>query len=497
MKKIIAAASCALTFAIAFAVEANVTVDFSSDAVRLEMEKGGNTTIKSFVRGGRDDYTANSITFSVGTKTYGGAFAIGFADNTRHYSDSPPPNANGIQDTGAGRIINFLEIDRLSAWVRLAGLVQLEAGKFTDRKVDRLTSVIDDYQLGIFSFGTNPVSHSTSPTTSTEWVQNYGEADRLGGPFLAGFYVPKTDVVIEWAVEDQDILTFDKDGNNTSTAARGLLKQTGLRVRGSIMKGLKVTAAYRWFNEDGGSPTGLSAHHWYSDTAGYIDRQYRNNLGVYVNINLIPKLKILAGYTGSLALAATDDAVITAANLNKDDFSVFDLRHAVDLRAEYALGKTITFATHNNLSLGEYDIKSKFIANSVQIPVGAEYIEIKKDFILENAVACKVNIINRLTSSRLSITGEVKNILTVGSYEEKKPNAGINQTSVWTMDRIELLATLVYAPGENVAAKAGVGVGLDTEPALKVTNASGTFSANPGRGSRMYVWVPVGLQVKF
>jgi hypothetical protein len=481
MKKILAVpALLALVFGGAFAAEVAVTVDYASDAFRVEATKKGNTTFSSFTDSSgtreNDDYTGNAISFSVKDETYGATLALGFADDTRQAD---------VAGNGAVPALGFVEIDRLSAWIRIAGILQFEAGKFTDRKADGLTAVIDDYKLGVHSYAA-----TGGPATdgNAEWVTPAYETERLAGPFLAGIYIPGTDWVIEWAAIDQTFLRFNRDGDNVSGAANGLLTQTGARVRGTVAEGIGLTLTYRWTNEayDGGA--GYDA---FPMPAAFSrdGRQYRNNFGVYLNIDTIERLRLLVGYGATVRYVAQDKDYIKNI-MGFDGLSnAGSFYSGIDLRAEYALAGTVTLATHNNVSFGSHGFKdAETNANSVY-GAGVKVTRQKSNFILDDAVAVRIGL-----TDTVSLTPKIRNVLTLATADGSTGAA--KNVAKYSRDRFEISAVVGYAPGGNVSVRAGLGFGIDSESTEKRETAAGTTTSHPEPAVTKF-WIPVGITVKF
>jgi hypothetical protein len=490
MKKILAAlALLALVFGAAFAAEASVTVDYGTAAFVVDKTTNtpavgpstSATQIRSFARGGEDEYSPTSIAFSVAEENYGANFTIGITDDTRHYRTTANPTTDGVADTGTGRVIQFFDIDRLSAWVKLGGIVQFEAGKFISRRANRLTSVIDDYKLGVFSFGATPWDRSQAGTySSVKWVQGAYETDRLQGPLMATIFIPNTDFLIDFAAIDFVSVDYDNDGNNTTGAAGGLTT-TGFRFQGSIMEGLKLTFTYRWINE-----AYTVGSNWY-DFPGYINttgRQYRNNFGLYFNVDMIENLKLLIGYGGSFVYASKDDDTIKA-NLFLDPGSVKGLNFysGIDLRAEYALAETVKLATHNNITFGSHGFKDADILGG-----GGKMTWNKTGFILENAVAVEIGL-----TETISVTPKIKNILTIAEFEDVNP--GTNEKTNYTKDWFSIEAAVGYAPAENVSVSAGLGFEFRGAKKSEFSPAGGTTTTT--KEDEVIFWIPVGITVKF
>ncbi|GHV82091.1 hypothetical protein AGMMS49991_06490 [Spirochaetia bacterium] len=264
--------------------------------------------------------------------------------------------------------------NNIEAWVMLGDYLRITGGRITSNPTARLNSIIDDLHLGQHlgpMVGTQTVWNlfrtdhliwdGSSPTTGV-YVGNESryQYDKLGLggrnlEWMADFYPGKflgKDITLSAALFDTLSAIIDKDKNSDNGDGQ-IIGGVGARVSGKFSDAVKVNLTYRYQRL---TPTEGIKEYISSNT-----HMYRNNVGLYAELNLLKGLDIVAGYGGSFGYTPyTDETTIVQLKRLKDFSDSSDMFNGIDLRVQFSGISGITLVSHNNVSFGEDMVRAVY-----------------------------------------------------------------------------------------------------------------------------------------
>lgn len=283
MKKIVVMlALLAFIIGSASAADVSASVEIGTNIININTENVGNSDY--FTSPNYDDV---GIELAVETDMFGAIIGIG-ADEKQGIS---------MYDS--------------YAWIKLGTFARIAIGDFSSRNANFVTSIVDEYDLGILRYG---APGSEYPGFSSD---NTIEGDKLNN-FVVDFYLGP--VTFQFGMNPY-VIKPDNTGGRINL---------GGRLAADIGTFAEVTVTTAYDNKYGGTPG-----------------EERTTIGGFVGFpDLLPDLDLMAGYTMSLRMKN-----------NKID-------NGIDLRVEMFFGD-IAVGIHNNLSL--YGDKELVTYNEVKV----------------------------------------------------------------------------------------------------------------------------------
>jgi hypothetical protein len=509
MKKILAAlALLALVFGTVAAGESTLTFDLQTKAVSIESNSHTDTTTISSLDNA-SNYKDSTIdwNFTSDEGNYGARIAFNFQDVDGAY----PSFEKG----------STASWDYFTAWLLLGEWGKVQGGIFTSRGANRVNSLIDEHHLGVMVW---QVAGETDPDVISKF-----QADRLAGGGVGSVVFDVYNLgplTLQAGVAGTKSVIYRGDEDRTGQNGQ-VLGEAGARVLGKFLDdGLAVSATYRIKVEANdilpdlreALPGIVIPSNVNSISISRDNNQYRNNFGLYANVNMIENLKLLVGYGFSGVLFTPEEKALiyglgTMMNAGIPDLPVkisdksSEFFNGIDLRAQYELSDTIALATHNNISFGKKSVlATPDFTGAKELELGKSY------FLLYDEIEAQVGL-----TDTLSVQAYARNYLDIVTdikkYDGSNFKNGANKEEadhVVTKDKLVLGARLIYALNEN----ASVNVGFAATTYFEQTSTGeqyaspygyGDTSANPDSSkAKVYVKdpiaefaIPIGITVKF
>ncbi len=275
MKKYISI--CAISvFALASAfAEVDVRVEITTDIVKMDTTEPENADYFT-----SNDYDDFKVEFNLEKEKFG---------------------AKAVLTTDAN--MENLSFENISAWGKFGDIAKIQFGDFENREGMNLTSLIDEYELGVLQFNTVEAGDSRV-------FKTLAEGNRLEN-FVVDFYLDAFSPIPATVQIMADAINFKEQ-----------IKYGG-RVRTDILDFAKINVTAVYFDND---------------------VNYRTTIGTFLELpNLTADLKVLTGYT--IRVWEVKDIIVGDKH---------GLDHGIDLRAQMPIKlpfANLILATQNNFSI--------------------------------------------------------------------------------------------------------------------------------------------------
>jgi opacity protein-like surface antigen len=448
MKKILVAlVMLALVFGSAAALEASLTVDIDTEII--SGEKSG---------------TADRVWGGINQAPSGNGSGWLYDDSTVDFKFADDDGRYGaqIQFDIDGAISPTLlpTFANLNAWIMLGDYFKFSAGRITSGLTKRRNAIIDEQHLGPMN-GAQKVDHDYR--TDQLILTTARDLELMTDFYFGKFF--EQDFALTGAVFN----TIPSAGSDAGRA------DFGARFSGTLVPDLlKLNLTYRQIREQNTLSQALSKD-------GY---QYRNNLGLYVEVSPMENLGITAGYGGSIVLFDPKDSATYNTQPIKDFKKSSDMYHGIDVRADFNATETVLIEAQLNVSFGGAVLKatgnSGVAAMDKAIEQGSTY------FGIFGALGANIGLTETL-SVGIGGTLWIDNTTTVDKFDGSAGTSGNDgKKDAYTTFAVE--GTLGYAVSESASAHIGV----------KYAGQAHKEGGNKVKGDDYSRFsVPVGIKVKF